>query len=111
MDYSTYYQKNTDVILKIAKDYYYYNIDPIRKTIRDKYKNLSEEDNEKVRVYQKYYREKMKNNISEEKKEKMREYQKNYRAKKKLQLSDSLSDSPKRPSSSSDEVITNSSSI
>ena len=35
----------------------------------------------------------MKNNILEEKKEKMREYQKNYREKKKLQLSDSLSSS------------------
>ena len=53
----------------------------------------------------------MKNNISEEKTEKMREYQNNYREKKKLQLSDSLSDSLKRPSSSSDEVISKSSSI
>ena len=35
----------------------------------------------------------MKNNILEEKKEKMREYQKNYREKKKLHLSDSLSSS------------------
>ena len=47
----------------------------------------------------------MKNNISEEKREKMREYQKNYREKKKLQLSDSLSDLLKTPSLSSDEVI------
>ena len=62
--------------------------------MRDKYKNLSEEDKEKMKMYQKNYREKMKNNISEEKRDKMREYQKNYRAKKKkLQLSDSLSDS------------------
>ena len=53
MDYSTYYQKNRDVILKIAKDYYYNNIDAIRKNMRDKYKKLSEEDNEKMRVYQK----------------------------------------------------------
>ena len=52
----------------------------------------------------------MKNNISKEKKEKMREYQKNYREKRKLQLSDLLSDSLKRPSSS-DEVISKSPSI
>ena len=39
----------------------------------------------------------MKNNISEEKKEKLREYQKNYREKKKLQLLESLSDSIKKP--------------
>ena len=31
MDYSTYYQKNRDVILKRAKYYYYNNIDTIRK--------------------------------------------------------------------------------
>ena len=50
--------------------------------MRDKYKNLSEEKKEKFKIYQKNYREKMKNNISEEKKEKMREYQKNYSEKK-----------------------------
>ena len=31
MDNSTYYQKNRDIILKRAKDYYYNNIDTIRK--------------------------------------------------------------------------------
>ena len=44
MDNSTYYQKNRDVIIKRAKDYYYSNIETIRKNMRDKYKNLSEED-------------------------------------------------------------------
>ena len=75
--------------------------------MRNKYKNLSEEEKEKIKKYQENYREKMKNNMSEEKKEKMKEYQRNYREKKKLQLSDSLSESLKRPSSSSssDEVI------
>ena len=85
MDYSTYYQKNGDILLKRAKDYYYINIDAIRKNMRGKYKNLSEEDQEKMEKYQKNYSKKMKNNISEEKREKMREYQKNYRTKKKLQ--------------------------
>ena len=50
--------------------------------MRNKYKNLSEEEREKIKSYQKNYREKMKDNISEEKREKVREYQKNYRAKK-----------------------------
>ena len=35
----------------------------------DKYKNLSEEDKEKMNKYEKDYREKMKNNISEKKEE------------------------------------------
>ena len=52
--------------------------------MRDKYKNLSEEEREKVKDYQKIYREKMKNNISQEKGEKMRECQKNYREKRRL---------------------------
>ena len=51
--------------------------------MRNKYKNLSEEEREKIKSYQKNYSEKMKDNISEEKREKVREYQKNYRAKKK----------------------------
>ena len=33
---STYYQKNKDIILKRAKDYYYDNIEAIRKNMRDK---------------------------------------------------------------------------
>ena len=52
--------------------------------MRDKYKNISEEEKEKIKLYQKNYREKMKNNISEEKREKMREYQKNYGEKTRL---------------------------
>ena len=40
--------------------------------MRDKYKNLSEKGKEKIKIYQKNYRVKMKNNISEEKMEKMR---------------------------------------
>ena len=52
--------------------------------MRDKYKDLSEEEKEKIKIYQKNYREKMKNNISEERRKKMREYQKNYREKRRL---------------------------
>ena len=50
--------------------------------MRDKYKNLSEEDREKIKKYQKKHKEKMKNNISDQKREKIKEYQKNYREKK-----------------------------
>ena len=56
--------KNRDIILKRAKDYYHNNINTIRKNVRDKYKNLSEEDKEKMKKCRKKYREKMKNNIS-----------------------------------------------
>ena len=84
MDKSTYYQKNRDIIFKRAKDYCYNNIDTIRQNMRHKYENLSEEEKEKIKIYQKNYREKMKNNISEEKKEKMKEYQKNYTQKRRL---------------------------
>ena len=53
MENSTYYQKNRDIILKRAKDYYYYNIEAIRKNMRDRYKNISEEEKEKIKIYQK----------------------------------------------------------
>ena len=72
MDNSTYHQKNRNIILKRAKGYYYNNIEALRKNLGDKYKNLSEEEREKMKNYQKSYIEKMKNNISEEKREKMR---------------------------------------
>ena len=52
--------------------------------MRDRYKNLSGEEREKMRKYQKNYREKMKNNISKDKREKMKEYQKNYREERRL---------------------------
>ena len=53
MENSTYYQKNRDIILKRAKDYYYNNIETIRKNMRDKYKILSEEEKGKIKIYQK----------------------------------------------------------
>ena len=49
MDNSTYYQNNRDGILKRAKDCYYNYIETIRKNMRDKYKNLSEEDKKKLK--------------------------------------------------------------
>ena len=73
------YQKNRDVILNRAKDYYENNKERLRDQARDKYRNFSEEEKNKNREYGKnrYH------NISEEKKQKLKEYQKNYRKAKK----------------------------
>ena len=38
----TYYQRNKNVILNRAKDYYENDEDRLRKQARDKYRNLSE---------------------------------------------------------------------
>ena len=42
--YLTYYQKNWDVILNKAKDYYENDKEWLREQARDKYRNLSEEE-------------------------------------------------------------------
>ena len=41
--YLTYYQRNRDVILNRAKDYYENDKERLREQTRDKYRNLSEE--------------------------------------------------------------------
>ena len=41
--YLTFYQKNRDVILNRAKDYYENDKERLREQARDKYRNLSEE--------------------------------------------------------------------
>ena len=62
----TYYQKNRDVILIRAKDYY--------ENDKERYRNLSEKEKNKKREYgSKRYR-----NMPEEKKQILKEYQKNY---------------------------------
>ena len=43
----TYYQRNRDVILNRAKDYYENDKERLRKQVRDKYTNLSEEEKNK----------------------------------------------------------------
>ena len=45
--YLTYYQKNRDVILNRAKDYFENNKERLREQARDKYKNLSGEEKNK----------------------------------------------------------------
>ena len=73
----TYYQRNRDVILNRAKDYYENDKERLREQARYKYRNLSEEEKNKKRGYSKNrYR-----NMSEEKKEKLKEYQKYFEVK------------------------------
>ena len=72
--YLTYYQKDRDVILNRAKDYYENNRERLREQARNKYRNLYEEEKIKKREYGKnrYL------NMSKEKKKRLKEYQKNY---------------------------------
>ena len=77
----TYYQKNREVILNRAKDYYENDKTRFREEARDKYRNLSEEEKNKKREHGKnrYH------NMSEEKKQRLKEYRKIYREAKKSQ--------------------------
>ena len=47
----TYYQRNRDVILNRAKDYYENDKQRLREQPRDKYRNVSEEEKNKKREY------------------------------------------------------------
>ena len=77
----TYYQRNRDVILNRAKNYYENDKERSREYARDKYRNLSEEEQNKKGEYGKNrYR-----NMSEEKKQTLRD-QKNYREAKKVSI-------------------------
>ena len=71
----TYYQKNRDVLLNKAKDYFKNN------KARDRYRNLTEEEKNKEREYG----ENRYCNMSEEKKQRLKEYQKICREAKKSQ--------------------------
>ena len=76
----TYYQRNQDVILNRAKDYYENDKERLREQARYKYRNLSEEEKNKNRDYgrNRYH------NMSEEKK-KTKRIPKNCREAKKSQ--------------------------
>ena len=76
----TYYQRNQGVILNRAKDYYETDTERLRVQVRDKYRNLYEEEKNKNREYGKKTRYL---NMSEEKKQRLKEYQKDYREAKK----------------------------
>ena len=74
MNNLTYYQKNQDVILNRAKDYYENDKQRLREQVRDKYRNLSEEVKNKKREYGKN-----RYHMSEQKNQTLKEYQTNYR--------------------------------
>ena len=47
----TYYQRNRDFILNIAKDFYKNNKERLKEQAKNKYRNLSEEEKNKKREY------------------------------------------------------------
>ena len=49
----TYHQRNRDVILNRAKDYYEKDKERLREQARDKYRNLSEDEKNKKRIWKK----------------------------------------------------------
>ena len=49
--YLVYYQRNRDVILNRAKDYYENDKERLREQARDKYRDLPEEEKNKKREY------------------------------------------------------------
>ena len=76
----TYYQRNKDVILNKAKDFYKNNKERLREQARHGYRNVSEDEKNKKREYGEIiYR-----NISEEKKQ--RQKKKNLQHKKILNI-------------------------
>ena len=48
MDNTTYYQRDREVMLNWAKNYYENDKERLRKLTRNKHRNLSEEDKEKI---------------------------------------------------------------
>ena len=73
-----YYQRNRERILNKAKEYYKNNKKILREEARTKYRELSNGKN----IKREYGRNKYKN-ISKENKQRLKEYQKNYREAKK----------------------------
>ena len=59
MDNTTYYQRNSDVALNKAKEYYKNNNKRLKEQARNNYRNLSEEDKNKKRKYGKNRNHKM----------------------------------------------------
>ena len=79
----TYYQRNRDVIINTAKDYYENDKERLREQARDKCRNLSEEEKNKKREYRK--KKNRYRSMSEEKNQRLKEYQKNCHEAKKSQ--------------------------
>ena len=51
MDNTTYYQRNREIMLNRAKNYYENDKERLREQARNKYRNLSEEDKKNRREY------------------------------------------------------------
>ena len=64
----TYYQRNCNVILNKAKDYYENNKERLKEQAGDKYRSLSAEEKNKKREYEKNRYD----NMSEEKKQRLK---------------------------------------
>ena len=79
------YQRNRDVILNTAKDYYENDKERLREQARDKYRNFSEEKNNKREYGKNRYL-----HMSDEKKKRLKGHQKNYREAKKSQYNNSF---------------------
>ena len=74
MSEATYYQRNREVILNRAKDYYENN-KVLRERAKNKYRELSEKGKD---IKRRYGRDRYVN-MSEEDKQRLKEYQRNYR--------------------------------
>ena len=68
--YLTYHQRNREVILNRAKDYYENAKKRLREQARDKYRNLSEGD-KKEKIKKGEYEKNRYHNMSEEKKQRL----------------------------------------
>ena len=53
MSETTYYQRNRDIMLNIAKNYYENNKELLRERAKNKYRSLSEEEKDIKKQYQK----------------------------------------------------------
>ena len=76
----TYYQRNRDIILNTAKEYYKDNKELLQERAKNKYRSLSEDEKDIKKQYQntRYH------NMSDEEKPRLKDYQNNYREAKKL---------------------------
>ena len=54
MSGTTYYERNRDMILNRAKDYYENNKELLREIAKNKYRELSENEKDVKRLYQRY---------------------------------------------------------
>ena len=76
----TYYQKNRDIMLN-AKEYYKNNKDLLREQAKNKYRSLSKDEKDIKKQYQK-----ARYNMRDEEKQRLKDYQKNYREARKLKI-------------------------